>query len=145
MNIHWRLHIYIYIQVCSILGHCCDYTATVHLARHLPSKTLDAVKKLSINMAGCSNTLLWKILCFVFNDSSKFQPFHMWLLTVNAPRRIFLMTVTYWLKLWWTQFWSSWFRILQELASYYVHSLRNISLHKIIILFEEWLDGLNIL
>lgn len=36
-------------QLCSILGHCCEDTATVHLARHLPSGTLVAVKKFNMD------------------------------------------------------------------------------------------------
>jgi hypothetical protein len=35
-------------QLCSVLGHCCESIATVHLARHLPSGTLVAVKKFNL-------------------------------------------------------------------------------------------------
>lgn len=35
-------------QLCSILGHCCENIASVHLARHLPSGTLVAVKKFNL-------------------------------------------------------------------------------------------------
>ncbi|XP_069703693.1 STE20-related kinase adapter protein alpha isoform X2 [Periplaneta americana] len=36
-------------QLCSVLGHCCEDIATVHLARHLPSGTLVAVKKFNMD------------------------------------------------------------------------------------------------
>jgi hypothetical protein len=36
-------------QLCSVLGHCCEDIATVHLARHLPSGTLVAIKKFNMD------------------------------------------------------------------------------------------------
>lgn len=36
-------------QTCSILAHCCEGVATVHLARHLPSGTLVAIKKFNMD------------------------------------------------------------------------------------------------
>lgn len=35
----------------SILGHCCDGLAIVHLAKHIPSDTLVAVKKFNMDKA----------------------------------------------------------------------------------------------
>lgn len=53
-------------QLCSILGHCCEDTATVHLARHLPSGTLVAVKKFNMDKSKQEASLIQASI-FIFN------------------------------------------------------------------------------
>jgi hypothetical protein len=35
-------------ELCSVLGHCCENIATVHLARYRPSGAMVAVKKFNL-------------------------------------------------------------------------------------------------